>query len=86
MKGTLKCGFSYEIEDDALDNWDLIEKLREIDKGDTSAIVDAFPLLLGEEQFAALKKHLRGDGKRVRFTDMVGALVEIREQQNSVKK
>ena len=39
LKGITKSGFDYEIEDKALDNWELLESLVAIDEGDTAAFL-----------------------------------------------
>mgnify|MGYP000668221215 CR=1 FL=1 len=34
IKGTTKSGFNYTIQEGALDDYELLEELREIDKGE----------------------------------------------------
>ena len=60
-------GFKAKILDEATDNWELLEAFRAIDRGETGAIVDVAPLLLGEKQVAALKEHLRNKNGIVLF-------------------
>ena len=50
LKGITKSGFDYEIEDKALDNWELLESLVAIDEGDTAAVVKVARQLLSKAQ------------------------------------
>ena len=83
---TTKSGFHAKIRKDATDNWELLEAFRAIDKGKTGAIVDVAPLLLGEEQFEALKDHLRDKNGVVKATDMVNEIYEIMQGADTTKK
>ena len=83
---TTKSGFKAKISKDAMDNWDLLESFREIDRGNMGAIVDVAPVLLGEEQFKALKDHLRNDKGVLKASDMVSAIYEIIEGVKAIKK
>ena len=49
MKGKTKTGFEIEIKDSALDNWELVELWGEADKGNTTALISAMKILLGED-------------------------------------
>ena len=79
-------GFKAKILDEATDNWELLKAFREIDRGNTGAIVDVAPLLLGEEQAKALEEHLRNKNGVVRATDMVNEITEIMQGANTTKK
>lgn len=79
-------GFKAKILEEATDNWELLEAFRAIDRGDTGAIVDVAPLLLGEEQVKALKEHLRNKNGIVRATDMVTEITEIMQGADTTKK
>ena len=50
IKGTTKSGFNYTIQEGALDDYELLEELREIDKGNTSQIVDVIEKIIASEQ------------------------------------
>ena len=65
IKGTTKSGFNYTIQEGALDDYELLEELREIDKGNTSLIVDVIEKIIGSEQKEQLKKHVRDETGRV---------------------
>lgn len=56
-------GFEFEVSEAALDDWELLEILSEIDDGKTQKLGAAVKLLLGEEQAEKLKEHCRTDGR-----------------------
>ena len=74
IKGTTKSGFNYTIQEGALDDY---EELREIDKGNTSLIVDVIEKIIGSEQKEQLKKHVRDETGRVSIKRMVDEIGEI---------
>lgn len=78
-EGKLKNGFEYKIEDDRFDDYEMFEKLCAIDKDDSniSLIIDVFIDLLGEDQYDALKEHLRSKKGKISTKAMVEALHEI---------
>lgn len=41
MTGTTKSGFRYELQDEAMDDYELLEMLCDIDNGNTSLITTA---------------------------------------------
>lgn len=53
LKGITKSGFDYEIEDKALDNWELLESLVAIDEGDTAAVIKVARQLLSRHSSTA---------------------------------
>lgn len=59
LKGITKSGFDYEIEDKALDNWELLESLVEVDEGNVGAIVKVARQLLDKRQLDKLKNHCK---------------------------
>lgn len=70
IKGTTKSGFNYTIQEGALDDYELLEELREIDKGNTSLIVDVIEKIIGSEQKEQLKKTCkRRNGKSIDKTN-----------------
>lgn len=82
---TLENGLQLEVDLDVMDDWDVFELLREIDKGETGAIVDLIPMCLGDDQFKALKEHLKNDSGKVKASDMVSAFYELLEKVNALK-
>ena len=82
----LKSGFSLRIEEDALDDWELMEALIQMDSAHPEAALKALPLLIGEEQMKKLKEHLRTPGGRVPMSKMVQVFGEVFSTLNEAKK
>lgn len=59
LKGITTSGFAFEIEDKALDSWELLEALVDVDNGHYSATVRVARLLLDKAQLDRLKEHCR---------------------------
>ena len=85
MKYKLKNGFELEIDNSSLDNWELLEVLADIDAGKSTMITKAFPMLIGDNQFAKLKEHMRKNGK-ISIAEMVETFTEIMNQLENGKK
>ena len=66
-----------KIDINRLDDYELLEELREIDKGNTSLIVDVIEKIIGSEQKEQLKKHVRDETGRVSIKRMVDEIGEI---------
>lgn len=68
IKGTTKSGFDYTVQEEALDDYELLEELREIDKGNTSLVVDAISRLCKAKLHNAgqpktrIRRHKNGNG------------------------
>lgn len=78
-KGRTNSGFEFEVDKEVFDDWDLLEKLNAIDKGNDALTVDVAKAVLGEEQLEALKEHVRSDTGKVSIRKMMGELEEILE-------
>lgn len=64
MKGKTESGFSFTIADDVLDDWEILEILRDIDNGEQGKIVDAVDMVLGNGLKEKLKAFIKmRDGK-----------------------
>lgn len=77
IKGTTSTGFEYEISDDNIDDYELLEALCEVDNGNNSLIPKVARLTLGSDQLDALKNHLRNEDGRVKTSDMFREIKEI---------
>lgn len=77
MKSVTKSGFEFEIDDECLDDYELLEDLCEIDNGNNAKIVEVVSKILGKEQKDRLKDHLRDENGRVTATKMGEAIDEI---------
>lgn len=63
LEGKTKSGFEFKIRDEATDDWELLEALAKVDRGDITFLIDAANMLLGEEQMSELKKHCKTNGR-----------------------
>lgn len=77
MRGTLDSGFEFEINNDILDDYDLLEDLIAIDNGEGQRIVSVISKILGPDQEKALKDHLRSENGKLKTSDMATAIGEI---------
>lgn len=77
MKGTTKSGFTYEINDEALDNMELIDAMAEAEEDNPQRFSKAVLLLLGKKQRNELYDHLRAEDGRVPIEAVSDAFVEI---------
>lgn len=82
MKGITSSGFEYNLDETALDDYELLEDLCELDNGNTARTISALNRLLGIEQKDRLKEHLREENGRVPASKM---MIEMGEIFNSVK-
>lgn len=76
MQVVLKDGFSLEIDDKKLDDYELMEALTDIDKGKAARITDAVDILLGEEK-SRLFEHIREEKGYVSMEVVQNALLEV---------
>lgn len=87
IEGTLKSGFEIRIPDENYDDYELFEDLAAIDEdpNNIGKMVSVFKRLLGEEQYNALKEHMRQENGRIRTTQMEKVLREIFELNDESK-
>lgn len=83
LRGKTESGFEYELDDDVLDDYELLELFCQIDEGETSLTVKMVDTLLGEEQKERLKDHVRAKSGRVSAQRL---LAEVTEILNSTKE
>lgn len=80
ITGTTKSGFNFEIAEETLDDYELLEALVEADKGDDNmAVFRAIDLILDAKQKTDLKEHLRKIHGRVPVSAMVIEIMDILE-------
>lgn len=85
-KGKTISGFEFEVDSSVFDDWEILEKLNEIDNGNSALMVDVARQVLGQEQLDALKEHVKEqNGGKVTITAMGQALGEIFEACNTSK-
>lgn len=84
IKGKTESGFEFEIEKEALDDYELLEALSKVDKGEYGCITEVVTLLLGEKQKENLKEHIRKNG-RVSANKMIEEVMQIFETSKDLK-
>lgn len=77
MEFKTKNGFAYTVREGGTDDWELLEALSDLDEGKTQRFPAVGKLLLGEEQYAALKEHNRGEDGRVKASVMLEEITSI---------
>lgn len=77
VKGETSTGFTYELPEDAFDDYELLEVLRKIDKGESGYIVDMIDMLFSKEQITALKEHIRKENGKVSARALMQEVGEI---------
>ena len=87
IKGTTKSGFEYEIPDNIGDDYEVLECVAQIQKGnDVLAIVTLIDHVLGAEQKEAFKEHCRDESGKVSTERMMSEFFDIFTNQAETKK
>lgn len=84
IKGKTKSGFSYELDKERLNNYELLEAIEELEENPLvlSRVVN---LLLGKEQTKKLKDHLRTENGIVPTEKLSEEITEIFQNQGETK-
>lgn len=85
IKGKTESGFAYELPEDAFDDYELLEVLHKIDKGEAGYVVEMVDMLLGEEQKTKLKEHIRTEHGKVSASKMLEVVMEIFQKEKKGK-
>ena len=83
--GKTKSGFEYTLEDEALDDYELLETLQDIDEGEYNKVTKMVKMLLGDKQRDALKEHIRGKNGRVSAQKLIDEVMEMFSAANKSK-
>lgn len=76
LKGETTSGFNYEIPEENLNNYELLEEIGELETNPL-ALGRVVNLLLGKDQAKALKNHVRTDTNIVPSDKMTNEITEI---------
>ena len=76
LKGNTKSGFTYEVTDETLNDFQLIEVLAEVDKN-PMLLPKLVKMLLGDEQKERLLDHLRTEKGNVPLDAISTEIMEI---------
>ena len=77
MKGKLKNGFEFDIDEKALDNMELIDAMAEAQDDNPAKFSKAILLLLGKDERDRLYDHIREKDGRVPIQSVADSFVEI---------
>lgn len=83
MENVTVSGFKFSIKEEALNDWEMMELLDEMDT-EPQRIVKVAKLLLGDELYHKLKEHCTENG-RVKTDKMMQEIFEIFELNKNVK-
>lgn len=65
MKVKTSAGFACVIDEEALGDWEIVEKMIAVQKGDVTLLPDIMTELIGEKGYSAAKDFVRTDKGRV---------------------
>ena len=85
VNGVTKSGFEFVITDDALDDYELLEALCDIDNGDMGQVPKMVERLLGRDQKNALKAHIKAIKGKVSSKAMIEEISDIFAASNEGK-
>lgn len=85
ITGKTESGFEFCIEEEFRDDYEILELLVDVDKGEVGSIIQVINKLLGEEQKNALKEHIRNEKGRVPVMKMMEEVKSILGSCNNGK-
>lgn len=85
MTGVTKSGFTFEIADEKLDDYELFEKLCEVDNGNCAVLPEMLNCMLGKEQVKCLKEHIREKEGRITVSKMMEEVGQILQYNDETK-
>lgn len=83
--GKTSTGFEFTLEEDVLDDYELLEILTAVDKGEYGRITEMVERLLGENQKEQLKAHVRNNSGKVSAAKLLDEVKEIFDASNEIK-
>lgn len=85
LKGISASGFEFEIDEEVLDDWEMLELLQEIDDGSVGKIAKAIVFLLGKEQYEKLKNFIKARDGKIKASVMIDEFTSIMNANKEVK-
>lgn len=85
VKGITKTGFRFTVKENIGDDWELIEQLSEVESNPL-VCVGILKKLLGNQQYNALKSHIKKKFGKVTTKQMMLAFNEIMQMNEQTKK
>lgn len=84
LKGKTESGFTYQVSEKRLENYELVEALNAVETNPLE-MIKVVNLLLGVDQAKKLKDHLRDEDGLVSTEKMTNEIQEIFETQAKLK-
>lgn len=84
INGKTTSGFEYSLDPDKLNDYELLEKIGEIEEN-PFVLTNVFNIVLGKEQVEKLKDHLRSEDGTVPIEKMTAEITEIFNTQPEIK-
>lgn len=84
ISGKTKSGFTYQLQKERLDNYELVESLVELEENPL-VLTKIVKMILGKEQTEKLKEHLRTKDGLVSTEKMSQEIAEIFQNQKLTK-
>lgn len=84
MKAISKTGFSIDIDQDVIDDWETLEVMAKADAGSMQALIESMKRILGNDGYDQLKEHVRSMSKNGKvstkkmqkeFTDLMTSIM-----------
>lgn len=85
ISGKTKSEFEFEMDDQSLNDMELIENLKAVDKGDITVLPEILNSLLGKEQKKKLYDHVRTEAGRVPMELVAAELNDIFKASKEIK-
>lgn len=83
--GKTETGFEFELEEDVIDDYELIEELCALDEGQYQHLPKALVRILGAEQTARLKEHVRNESGKVSADRLMNEIGSILTAEKATK-
>lgn len=83
-KGKTKSGFEFEIAQEVLESWELLETINEVEDNPIR-IVKLVTLLLGTEQKKKLIEHLGGHPTTVQMNEAITEIFNLCKENDNIK-
>ena len=85
LKGLSASGFEFEIDEEVLDDWEMLELLQEIDEGKIGKLAKAIVFLLGQRQYEKLKNFIKARDGKIKASVMIDEFTSIMNAEKEVK-
>lgn len=85
IKGTTESGFTFEIDENKINNYDFLELMVDADAGSIPAMVKAVRLILPQEEIDRIKDFVRTEDGRAPIREVYKLVSEIISYKGETK-